>query len=98
MISSVATLSVVAVSCLAAYSLVILKTRLTGLVSVLVTIGIVMPAQVTFIPLFQMVRTFGLVDTYAGLILPYLSTAFGVYMMTSFLKIDALFPRRRGQD
>lgn len=87
MISSLATLSVVAISCLAAYSIVILKSRLTGVVSVLVTIGIVMPAQVTFIPLFQMVRTFGLVDTYAGLILPYLSTAFGVYMMISFLKM-----------
>jgi ABC-type glycerol-3-phosphate transport system permease component len=87
MVSAISTVSVVTVSCLAAYSLVILKTRLTGLVSVLVTIGIVMPAQVTYIPLFQMVRTFGLVDTYPGLILPYLSTAFGVYMMTSFLKM-----------
>ena len=87
MVSSISTVSVVFVSCLAAYSIVILKSRLTGVIIVLVTIGIVLPAQVTYIPLFQMVNAFGLMDTYGGLILPYLSTAFGVYMMTSFLKM-----------
>lgn len=34
-----------------------------------------------------MCRSFGLIDTYLGLLLPYLSTAFGVYMMTSFYKM-----------
>jgi multiple sugar transport system permease protein len=87
LVSSVSTVSVVLVACLASYSLVVLKSKLSKLVEVLILIGLIMPAQITFIPLFKMCRTFGLVDSYAGLILPYLSTAFGVYMMTSFYKM-----------
>lgn len=88
LVSSVSTVSVVLVACLASYSLVVLKSKLSKLVEVLILIGLIMPAQITFIPLFKMCRTFGLVDSYAGLILPYLSTAFGVYMMTSFYKMS----------
>ena len=75
------------VACFAAYSLVVLKSKLSKLVEILILIGLIMPAQITFIPLFKMMRSFGLIDSYAGLVLPYLSTAFGVYMMTSFYKM-----------
>ena len=43
------------------------------------------PAQVTMIPLFLMMAGFGLVNTYAALILPSLATAFGVFMMRQFI-------------
>lgn len=86
-VSSVSTVSVILVSCLAAYSLVVLKSSLSRFVTTLILIGLIMPAQITFVPLFKLVRTFGLIDTYVGLILPYLATAFGVFMMTSFLKM-----------
>ena len=62
------------------------KAELAGGI-ILILIGLIMPAQITFIPLFKMMRSFGLIDSYAGLVLPYLSTAFGVYMMTSFYKM-----------
>lgn len=87
MVSAISTISVVFVSCLAAYSIVILRSRLSRFIDVLVAIGIIMPSQITFIPMFQMAKSFGLVDSYAGLIMPYLSTAFGVYMMTSFFRM-----------
>lgn len=87
LVASISTISVVLISCLAAYSLVVLKSKLSKLVEALILVGLIMPAQITFIPLFKMSRTFGLVDTYGGLLLPYLSTAFGVYMMTSFYKM-----------
>jgi multiple sugar transport system permease protein len=44
------------------------------------------PAQVTVIPLFIMVRSLGLIDTYAGLVLPSLTTAFGIFLMKQFLQ------------
>ncbi len=87
LVSTVSTLSVVLVACFAAYSIVVLKSKLSRLVEVLILIGLIMPAQITFIPLFKMCRSFGLIDSYAGLILPYLSTAFGVFMMISFYKM-----------
>ena len=86
-VSAVSTVSVILVSCLAAYSLVVLKSSLSRFVTILILIGLIMPAQITFVPLFKMVRTFGLIDTYVGLMLPYLATAFGVFMMMSFLKM-----------
>ncbi len=87
LVASVSTLSVTLIACFAAYSLVVLKSKLSRLVEALILTGLIMPAQITFIPLFKMCRSFGLIDTYLGLLLPYLSTAFGVYMMTSFYKM-----------
>lgn len=42
------------------------------------------PAQVTTIPNFLMMKTYGLVDTHASLILPALVTAFGTFLMRQF--------------
>ena len=44
------------------------------------------PQLVLIIPLFQVVADLGLVDTYPGLILPFLVTPFGVYTMTQLLR------------
>ena len=44
------------------------------------------PAQVTVIPLFLMVRGMGLIDTYAGIVLPSLATAFGIFLMKQFIQ------------
>ncbi len=43
------------------------------------------PAQVTVIPLFLMVAGLGLSNTYVALIAPTLATAFGVFMMRQFI-------------
>lgn len=87
LVSSVSTLSVVVTSCLAAYSIVVLRSRLSGLINVMVLIGLIMPAQISFIPMFKFARTFGLIDSYAGLLMPYLTSAFGVFLMSSFYKM-----------
>lgn len=50
----------------------------------LVLITMMIPFQVLMIPLFVEVYKFGLLDTYAGLILPRASSAFGIFMMRSF--------------
>lgn len=43
------------------------------------------PTQVTLIPLFLIFRWLGLLDTYAALILPGLTSAFGIFMMRQFI-------------
>jgi len=87
LVSTVSTVSVLFTSCLAAYSMVVLKSRLTKLVNLFIIVGLIMPAQISFIPMFKFARAMNLIDTYAGLILPYLSSAFGVFMMASFFKL-----------
>lgn len=44
------------------------------------------PAQVKVIPLFLMVRDLHLANTYPGLVLPLLVTAFGVFLMKQFMQ------------
>jgi multiple sugar transport system permease protein len=41
--------------------------------------------MVTFVPQFVLVSNAGLVNTYAGLILPFLATPFGVFLMRQYL-------------
>jgi len=46
---------------------------------------LMIPAFVTFTPLFVLVSNMGLVNTHAGLILPYLAGAFGVFLMRQYI-------------
>ncbi|MEA4824331.1 MAG: carbohydrate ABC transporter permease [Clostridiaceae bacterium] len=70
----------------------------------LVLIGMMIPTQVTLVPLFVLVKSLpltggnnilglggtGLVDTYAGLMLPYIAGSFGVFLTRQFYR---MFPR-----
>ena len=52
----------------------------------LVVLGTLMiPGVVTFVPLFVLVANAGLVDTLPGLILPFLVSPFGVFLMRQFI-------------
>jgi len=46
---------------------------------------LMVPAIVTFMPLFVLVANLNLVNTHAGLILPFLAGAFGVFLMRQFI-------------
>jgi multiple sugar transport system permease protein len=57
------------------------KRLLFGLV-----LGMLMvPGVVTFVPLFVLVSNLGMVNTYPGLILPFLVTPLGVFLMRQFM-------------
>ena len=52
----------------------------------MVVLGTLMvPGIVTFMPLFVLVANLNLVNTHAGLILPFLAGAFGVFLMRQFI-------------
>ena len=71
---------------------------------ILILAGMMIPPQVTLVPLFIQMKQFpladgnnlfgvggtGLVDTYAGLILPYIAGSFGVFMCRQFY---LMFPK-----
>jgi multiple sugar transport system permease protein len=51
-----------------------------------VVLGMLMvPGMVLFVPQFVLVSNLGLVNTYAGLVLPYLAGPFGVFLMRQYL-------------
>jgi multiple sugar transport system permease protein len=67
------------------YALAKLTFRGKKLVFALVMGTLMIPGMVTFVPLFVLVANLGLVDTYPGLILPFLVTPFGVFLMRQFI-------------
>jgi multiple sugar transport system permease protein len=50
-----------------------------------VMIMLMVPGVVTFVPLFVMVANMGLVNTYPALILPFLTSPLGVFLMRQFI-------------
>ncbi|HLS82131.1 MAG TPA: carbohydrate ABC transporter permease [Steroidobacter sp.] len=46
--------------------------------------ALVIPAQVTLIPLFALVKELGLVSTYAGVLVPSLATVFGIFLIRQY--------------
>src|SRR5438552_17417665 len=52
----------------------------------LIVSTLTVPAQVTLIPVFFILRTLGLLDTYPGVILPGLADVFGVFLMKQFIQ------------
>lgn len=64
------------ISAMAAYALGCIPFRGARAIFLLVLFGTMLPFQVMLAPLFTLVNRFGLINTYAGIILPYL--AFGI--------------------
>src|SRR2546429_5435807 len=52
----------------------------------LVVSTLTVPAQVTLIPVFFILRFLGLLDTYPGVILPGLADVFGIFLMKQFIQ------------
>lgn len=68
-------------SATAAYAFSRLRFRGSGAVFVLYLATMMIPMQVIIVPLFIEMRYLGLVDSYAGLLLPTLVSSFGVFML-----------------
>jgi multiple sugar transport system permease protein len=46
--------------------------------------GMVIPAQVAMLPLFLELKSLGLVNTYLGVLIPYLAPIFGIFMVRQY--------------
>ncbi len=88
-VSTVTTLTVMATSLLVGYSLA--KFRFPGrkLLFVAVVATMMVPFETRLVPLYVLVRNLGLVNTYAGLVLPWIVSAFGIFLIHQFA-IDSI--------
>lgn len=75
---------VVIVSALAAYAFARLRFKGRDILFLLYVGTLVVPFQVTMIPLFAIVRSLGWVDTYLALIVPGMFNAFGTFLLRQF--------------
>ena len=70
-----------AICSLAAYPLARLRFRGREVILALIVSTIMIPFQIVMIPLYILAVNLGLRNTYLGLILPYLASAFGIFLM-----------------
>ncbi|EGP5594609.1 ABC transporter permease [Enterococcus faecium] len=69
---------------LAGYAFARMRFKGKSVLFYFILLTMMIPFQVFMIPLFIEVNLLGMLDTYAGLIIPRMTTAFGIFMMRSF--------------
>jgi len=80
-VTTVTTIGQVLTSAMAAYAFARMHWRGQNVVFVLYLITLMVPSQVTIVPLFILMRLLGWVNTYQALILPGLFSAFGTFLL-----------------
>ncbi len=69
---------------MAAYALARIPFKGRGVVFVLILLLLMLPFQVTLIPLYDLLNGLGLTNTLPGLIVPRMTNAFGIFFLTQF--------------
>jgi multiple sugar transport system permease protein len=71
---------------LAAYAFACLRFRGREVLFLVYLSALMVPTQVTLIPNFLLVRDFGWINTYQGLILPYGFSSFGTFLLRQYMR------------
>ncbi|MBT9371129.1 carbohydrate ABC transporter permease [Rhizobium sp. CSW-27] len=76
------------VSSVAAYALARMRNRWNKALLLFIVFGTMIPFQVMLAPIFTLVNKLGLIDTYLGLILPYLANGlpYQIFILNSFFR------------
>ena len=82
--SVVVSLATVVLASMAAYAFSRIPFRGRGVLFWIILAGIMIPGQVLIVPLFALMQSFGLVDTYLGIILPQIASPFAVFIFKQF--------------
>jgi multiple sugar transport system permease protein len=80
-VSAVSTVLQVATSAMAAYAFARLRFRGRDALFLVYIATLMVPLQVTIMPLFVEMRYLGFIDSYPGLILPSIASAFGTFLL-----------------
>jgi multiple sugar transport system permease protein len=84
LVSVLATLLSLAVNLSAGYAFAKLRFRGRDRVFKLLLGALVIPGQVTMMPLFLMLKQMGLVNSYAGALVPWLASVFGIFLVRQY--------------
>jgi ABC-type glycerol-3-phosphate transport system permease component len=85
-VSLSSTVCVLFLNTTAAYPLARLRFPLRGLVFTIIISTMMIPETVLMIPRYLMTSWLGLLNTYAGLFVPYLGWPFGVFLLAQFMR------------
>lgn len=82
--TAIITVGQVIFSILAAYAFAILRFPGRDVLFYIILASLMIPFELTFIPNFQLVSDWGWANTYQGLAVPFLASAFGVFLLRQF--------------
>ena len=86
LVSSLVTLGVIAVSACTGYALARVRFPGEKLALGFVVALLLVPGEVTFLPLYVTVNRLGWVDTYLALVVPFVASPLGVFLVRQFVK------------
>ena len=78
------TLSSVVINAMAGYAFAKLRFRGREATFRLLLTALVIPAQVGMLPLFLLLKSMGLVNTYVGAIVPFMASVFGIFLIRQY--------------
>jgi multiple sugar transport system permease protein len=84
-IAAVTVLATLVTSTLAAFALAFSRARIVPVLFGVIIATMFVPQETTLIPLYLLVARLGWINSYAGQIVPWTATAFGVLLMRQFL-------------
>ena len=70
---------------MAGYAFAKLRFRGRDRIFAFLVAALVIPAQVAMLPLFLLLKTMGLVNTYLGVLIPYMATISGIFLVRQFM-------------
>jgi multiple sugar transport system permease protein len=70
---------------MAGYAFAKLRFRGRDRIFALLIAALAIPAQVAMLPLFLLLKTIGLVNTYAGVLIPYVAGIYGIFLVRQFM-------------
>lgn len=71
---------------MAGYALARIKFPGGKIVFLIILGSMMVPGQITMIPIFKILQGMGMIDTYWGLIVPFMTSAFGIFLMKQFFE------------
>ena len=82
--AGVVTVVSVTLNSMAGYALARFDFRGKNVAFLVLILTLMVPIEVTFVPLYNIISNFGWIDTYQGLIVPRMASAFGIFLMRQF--------------
>ena len=84
-VATLATIISLVTNSMAGYAFAKLRFRGRDRLFAFLIASLAIPAQVAMLPLFLMLKTLGLVNTYAGVMIPYMATIYGIFLVRQFM-------------
>lgn len=84
-VAIVATIASLLFNSMAGYAFAKLRFRGRDRIFAFLVLALAIPAQVAMLPLFLMLKSMGLVNTYMGVLIPYMATIYGLFLVRQFM-------------